>query len=137
MALFGKKKGELLTELPEVLPQHVGIIMDGNGRWAKKRGLPRPMGHIEGARTFKKIIRHCKDIGLKHLSFYAFSTENWNRPEDEVAGLMKIFSDYLDDISWLHKEKTRLIFLGDKARFSEKLRNKMIAAKIIDEEDTF
>jgi len=126
MAFFGKKKGELLTELPEVLPQHVGIIMDGNGRWAKKRGLPRPMGHIEGARTFKKIIRHCKDIGLKHLSFYAFSTENWNRPEDEVAGLMKIFSDYLDDISWLHKEKTRLIFLGDKARFSEKLRNKMI-----------
>ena len=126
MAFFGKKKGELLTELPEVLPQHVGIIMDGNGRWAKKRGLPRPMGHIEGARTFKKIIRHFKDIGLKHLSFYAFSTENWNRPEDEVAGLMKIFSDYLDDISWLHKEKTRLIFLGDKARFSEKLRNKMI-----------
>ena len=126
MAIFGKKKEELLTELPEKLPQHVGIIMDGNGRWAKKRGLPRPMGHIEGAKTFKKIIRHCKDIGLKHLSFYAFSTENWNRPEDEVSGLMKLFYDYLGDVHWLHEEKTRLIFMGDKARFSEKLRNKMI-----------
>ena len=126
MAIFGKKKEELLTELPEKLPQHVGIIMDGNGRWAKKRGLPRPMGHIEGAKTFKKIIRHCKDIGLKHLSFYAFSTENWNRPEDEVSGLMKLFYDYLGDVHWLHEVKTRLIFMGDKARFSEKLRNKMI-----------
>ncbi len=126
MALFNKKKPELLTELPEVLPQHIGIIMDGNGRWAKKRGLPRPMGHIEGAKTFRRIIRHCKDIGLKHISFYAFSTENWNRPEDEVSGLMKLFYENLLDVSWIHEEQTRIIFVGDKARFSDKLRNKMI-----------
>ncbi|MBR4628200.1 MAG: isoprenyl transferase [Ruminococcus sp.] len=133
MALFGKKKEELLTELPEQMPQHVAIIMDGNGRWAKKRGLPRPFGHREGAKTFKKIVRHSKDIGIKHLSFYAFSTENWSRPDDEVAGLMRIFSSYLDDISWLHKEKTRMIFIGDKARFSEELRNKMIQTEKVTE----
>ena len=105
MALFGKKKGELLTELPEVLPQHVGIIMDGNGRWAKKRGLPRPMGHIEGARTFKKIIRHCKDIGLKHLSFYAFSTENWARPQSEIDEIFKLVDEFTKEIPKLKKEK--------------------------------
>ena len=133
MAIFGKKKPELLTELPEQMPSHVAIIMDGNGRWAKKRGLPRPFGHREGAKTFKKIVRHAKDIGIKHLSFYAFSTENWQRPDDEVAGLMKIFSDYLDDISWLHKEKTRMIFIGSKDRFTEELRNKMIQTEKVTE----
>ena len=71
MALFGKKEKSELT-LPEKLPEHVGFIMDGNGRWAKKRGLPRPFGHREGAKQFKKIVRYCKDIGLKNISFYAF-----------------------------------------------------------------
>ena len=70
--------------------------MDGNGRWAKKRGLPRSFGHREGAKNFKKIVRYCKDIGLKNISFYAFSTENWQRPKDEVDTIMDLFRDYVD-----------------------------------------
>jgi undecaprenyl diphosphate synthase len=99
--------------------------MDGNGRWAKKRGLPRPFGHREGAKTFRKIVRHCKDIGIKHISFYAFSTENWQRPQEEVDAIMKLFSDYLDDVQELLTEKTRMVFLGDKAMFPDYLREKM------------
>ena len=107
-------------------PAHVGVIMDGNGRWAKKRGLPRPFGHREGAKTFRKIVRHCKDIGLKHISFYAFSTENWQRPQEEVDTIMRLFSDYLDDVQELLTEKTRMVFLGDKAIFPDYLREKML-----------
>ena len=124
MAIFTKKK-YTEKQLPEVLPQHVGFIMDGNGRWAKKRGLPRPFGHREGAKTFRKIVRHCKDIGIKHISFYAFSTENWQRPQEEVDAIMKLFSDYLDDVQELLTEKTRMVFLGDKAMFPDYLREKM------------
>ncbi|MBO6115804.1 MAG: isoprenyl transferase [Ruminococcus sp.] len=124
MAIFTKKK-DTEKQLPEVLPQHVGFIMDGNGRWAKKRGLPRPFGHREGAKTFRKIVRHCKDIGIKHISFYAFSTENWQRPQEEVDAIMKLFSDYLDDVQELLTEKTRMVFLGDKAMFPDYLREKM------------
>ena len=119
------KKKDTEKQLPEVLPQHVGFIMDGNGRWAKKRGLPRPFGHREGAKTFRKIVRHCKDIGIKHISFYAFSTENWQRPQEEVDAIMKLFSDYLDDVQELLTEKTRMVFLGDKAMFPDYLREKM------------
>ena len=124
MAIFTKKK-DTEKQLPEVLPQHVGFIMDGNGRWAKKRGLPRPFGHREGAKTFRQIVRHCKDIGIKHISFYAFSTENWQRPQEEVDAIMKLFSDYLDDVQELLTEKTRMVFLGDKAMFPDYLREKM------------
>lgn len=111
---------------PEKVPRHIAFIMDGNGRWAKKRGLPRKLGHSEGARNFKKIMRHCKKRGIKYASFYAFSTENWNRPDDEVHALMKLFDDYLLDVSELVKEKVHTVFIGDKSKFSEKLRNKMI-----------
>lgn len=124
MAIFSKKKDEELN-LPEKLPEHVAFIMDGNGRWAKKRGLPRAFGHREGAKNFRKIVRHCKDIGLKCISFYAFSTENWRRPKEEVDALMKLFSDYLDDIHELLTEKTRMVFLGDKSVFPDYLREKM------------
>ncbi|MCR4890332.1 MAG: di-trans,poly-cis-decaprenylcistransferase [Ruminococcus sp.] len=125
MAIFGKKKDTDLT-LPEKLPSHLGFIMDGNGRRAKKRGLPRPFGHKEGAKTLRKIVRHCKDIGLKHISFYAFSTENWQRPQEEVDTIMRLFSDYLDDVQELLTEKTRMVFLGDKAIFPDYLREKML-----------
>lgn len=124
MAIFSKKNDEELN-LPEKLPEHVAFIMDGNGRWAKKRGLPRAFGHREGAKNFRKIVRHCKDIGLKCISFYAFSTENWRRPKEEVDALMKLFSDYLDDIHELLTEKTRMVFLGDKSVFPDYLREKM------------
>ncbi len=124
MALFGKKQ-ETENKLPEVLPQHVAFIMDGNGRWAKKRGLPRPFGHREGAKTFRKISHYCKDIGLKYISFYAFSTENWQRPQEEIDALMKIFDRYLDDMKELITDNTRMVFLGDKSIFPEYLRTKM------------
>ena len=109
----------------EKLPVHVGFIMDGNGRWASKRGLPRTIGHKEGAETFNRITRRCKDLGIKYVTYYAFSTENWSRPADEVSALMKLFEQYLGDAEKYVKDNTRLIFLGDKSKFSEKLRLRM------------
>lgn len=109
----------------EKLPVHVGFIMDGNGRWASKRGLPRSIGHKEGAETFNRITRRCKDLGIKYVTYYAFSTENWSRPADEVSALMKLFEQYLEDAEKYVKDNTRLIFLGDKSKFSEKLRLRM------------
>ncbi|MDE5557997.1 MAG: di-trans,poly-cis-decaprenylcistransferase [Ruminococcus sp.] len=126
MALFGKKENREEQSLPAVLPQHVGFIMDGNGRWAKKRGLPRSFGHREGAKNFKKIVRYCKDIGLKNISFYAFSTENWQRPDDEISTIMELFRDYIVDVRNFLSENTRMIFLGDKSAFDDDLREKMI-----------
>ena len=81
----------------DVLPTHIGFIMDGNGRWAKRRGLPRGEGHKEGAKVFKKIGEYCADVGIRYMTFYAFSTENWHRPRQEVAGLMELFTEYLSD----------------------------------------
>lgn len=126
MALFSKKDNREEQSLSAVLPQHVGFIMDGNGRWAKKRGLPRSFGHREGAKNFKKIVRYCKDIGLKNISFYAFSTENWQRPADEVNTIMELFRDYIVDVRNFLSENTRMIFLGDKSAFDEDLQEKMI-----------
>ncbi len=130
MAIFGKK--EETIALPEKLPQHIGFIMDGNGRWAKKRGLPRPFGHREGAKNFKKIVRYCKDIGLQNISFYAFSTENWQRPDDEIHTIMDLFREYIVDVRNFLSENTRMIFLGDKSAFDADLQEKMIKL----EEDT-
>lgn len=126
MALFGKnKKTEVLSE--SVLPVHIGIIMDGNGRWAKKRGLPRKAGHSAGAKTFRKITRYCSDIGIKYLTVYAFSTENWKRPEDEVRSLMKLFNSYLEEALADFKDDSIVVkFIGDKSPFDEELRKLMI-----------
>lgn len=126
MALFGKKKKtEVLSD--SALPIHIGIIMDGNGRWAKKRGLPRKAGHSAGAKTFRKITRYCSDIGIKYLTVYAFSTENWKRPEDEVRSLMKLFKSYLEEALADFKDDSIVVkFIGDKAPFDEDLRNLMI-----------
>ena len=77
--------------------QHIGIIMDGNGRWAKKRGLPRKYGHREGAKTFRRIVEYCDKLGLRYLTVYAFSTENWKRPEDEVNSIMQLLEQYIDE----------------------------------------
>lgn len=116
------------TEIPtERLPVHIGFIMDGNGRWAKKRGLPRNFGHREGAATFKKIVDYCKKIGIKYITFYAFSTENWSRPKEEVDGIMNLFNEYLDDVRSHIDKKTRVIFLGDKTPINEVCRRKMIS----------
>lgn len=109
----------------EKLPVHIGFIMDGNGRWAQKRGLPRTAGHREGAETFRKIVRCCKKKGINYITFYAFSTENWKRPKEEVAELMKLFNNYLDEVRKYTEERTRLIFLGDKSAFTPEMIEKM------------
>ncbi len=102
----------------EVLPQHIGFIMDGNGRWAKERGLERSAGHKEGAKTFRKIGEYCADVGIKYLTFYAFSTENWNRPKKEVLALMNLFKEYLREGDTRTGENTirqmRLRFIGER-----------------------
>ncbi len=102
----------------EVLPQHIGFIMDGNGRWAKMRGLERSEGHKAGAKTFRRIVEYCADVGIKHVTFYAFSTENWSRPEKEVKALMKLFKEYLLEANEREKEndirQSRIRFIGER-----------------------
>ncbi len=108
------------------MPVHIGIIMDGNGRWAKKRHMPRSAGHRAGAQTFRKITRYCSNIGVKYLTVYAFSTENWKRPANEVDSLMKLFKSYLQEALSDFKDDSIVVrFIGDKAHFSEDLRNLM------------
>ena len=95
------------------LPSHVAIIMDGNGRWAKRRGLPRIMGHHAGVRAVERTVRAARDMGIKTLSLYAFSSENWKRPESEVSGLMRLFRIYIRSrVELLLKEKARIRFAG-------------------------
>ena len=117
MNLFtGKTK-----ELPP--PQHIAIIMDGNGRWAKKRGLPRTAGHAAGAETFRRIATYCRSIGVKYLTVYAFSTENWKRSRDEVESIMALFEKYLHEaIDEMEQDHIRLKVLGDLSRISPELR---------------
>lgn len=122
MALFKKKQPQELSIENIILPEHVGIIMDGNGRWAKKRGLPRSAGHTAGAQTFRKIARYCSDIGIKYLTVYAFSTENWRRPSDEVDALMRLFKDYLQEAIRDFKDDSIVLrFIGDRSAFSPEL----------------
>lgn len=125
MALFKKKDNAPQVEIN--LPEHIGIIMDGNGRWAKKRMLPRSAGHKAGAQTFRKITRYCSDIGIKHLTVYAFSTENWKRPKDEVSALMNLFKSYLEEALSDFKDDSIVVkFIGDKSVFPDDLKNLMI-----------
>ena len=104
----------------DVLPKHIGFIMDGNGRWAQKRGLPRSEGHKAGAKTFREIGEYCADVGIKYLTFYAFSTENWARPQDEVKALMKLFKDYLGEGEGMLRQnevkQMKLRFIGEREK---------------------
>ena len=96
------------------LPRHVGIIMDGNGRWAKKRGLPRTAGHAAGAETFRTIAYYCRDIGIPYLTVYAFSTENWKRPAEEVSAIMDLLGKYLQEVlEKMERDGFRVRFFGD------------------------
>ncbi|MBD5113338.1 MAG: di-trans,poly-cis-decaprenylcistransferase [Ruminococcaceae bacterium] len=105
-----------------LIPQHIGFIMDGNGRWAKKRLMPRNFGHNQGAAVFKKTINWCRELGVKCATFYAFSTENWKRPPDEVKGIMDLLRRYIKDIRESAKEDIRIIILGDISAFDEDIR---------------
>ena len=106
----------------QTIPEHIAIIMDGNGRWAKQRGIPRTAGHKEGGKALKKIIRACKELGVKQLSVYAFSTENWKRPEEEVSFLKGLLKNaLLKEVKKLSKEGVRIRFLGQLDAFEPEL----------------
>lgn len=109
--MFFKSKKINLKDL--VLPRHIAIIMDGNGRWAKKRALPRSAGHSAGSKNFKDIARYCNKIGLEYLTVYAFSTENWKRPKEEVDNIMNILRDYLKDAKNFKDENIKVKFIGN------------------------
>lgn len=111
----------------QFLPTHVGLIMDGNGRWAKKRGLPRNVGHRQGVQTFRKIVKYCKKLSIPYVTFYVFSTENWKRPQAEVDAIMNLLREYLDEVRDYAEENTRVIFIGERDRLSEDIRVKMDA----------
>ena len=119
------KKEDITTNI-----KHIAFIMDGNGRWARKRGLPREYGHRKGAETFKKVVEYCGELGINATTFYVFSTENWKRPQKEVDALMRLLDEYLDECkdNLLKKDDgIRFIFIGDKTPFSDQLRAKMEA----------
>ena len=118
---------------PQLVPTHVGIIMDGNGRWAKKRGMPRTAGHSKGAKVFKETVEYCRELGIKYATFYAFSTENWKRPKEEVDAIMKLLEKYLDDIRSMAQKNTRIIFLGDKSAFSDNVSAKLTEIEEVSE----
>ena len=124
MALFSKKNdlAQIQADFSR-LPQHIAIIMDGNGRWAKKRGLPRTAGHAAGAETFRTIATYCKDIGLDYLTVYAFSSENWKRPEEEVGAIMGLLKKYLlEAIAQMERDRVKMEFFGDLSPLTPELR---------------
>ncbi len=124
--LFNKKKNTDFHVDYDNLPDHIGIIMDGNGRWAKKRGLPRSMGHREGAKVLEKLTRFAGDIGIKYITYYAFSTENWKRPTKEVESLMKLMIMYLDDYErLLGGEDIRIRIIGKREGLSPEILEKI------------
>ncbi len=123
MGLFDSKKNGTAGQVDmSRLPRHIAIIMDGNGRWAKRRGLPRTAGHKVGAEVFRKIAKYCKKLGVEYLTVYAFSTENWKRPEDEVNTIMGLLKNYLQEaIDSMEEEKICLRFFGDVSALSPEL----------------
>lgn len=122
MALLGKKTSEAGQVDFDRLPRHIAIIMDGNGRWAKKRGLPRTAGHAVGAETFRTIATFCKKIGIPYLTVYAFSTENWKRPAEEVKTIMGLLKKYLmEAISTMERDKIKMDFFGDLSALPQEL----------------
>ncbi len=111
----------LENKLP--VPKHIAIIMDGNGRWAKKKGLPRTAGHAAGAEAFRRIANYCRTLGVKYLTVYAFSTENWKRSEEEISGIMRLLGAYLKEaLRDMEKNRVRFCFFGDLSRLSPQLR---------------
>ena len=108
------------------IPQHIGFIMDGNGRWAKKRSMPRNFGHSKGAEVFKKTINWCRELGVKCATFYAFSTENWKRPPDEIKGIMDLLRRYIKDIRETARENIRIIILGDIKALDEDIQAELL-----------
>ena len=131
MGFFAKKRKTKKTDElqwhPDKLPKHIAIIMDGNGRWAAARALPRTAGHAAGAETFRHVATYCKNIGIEYLTVYAFSTENWKRSEDEVEAIMSLLEKYLyESLEKMERDKVKMKFLGDTTVLSPNLQ-KLIA----------
>jgi undecaprenyl diphosphate synthase len=121
-----------MTKKTRVVPHHIAIVMDGNGRWATKRFLPRVAGHKKGVDALRACVRHCGDIGVGVLTVFAFSSENWNRPADEVSGLMELLAAALArEVPQLQAEGVRIHFVGDRMALSEKVRNGLAQAEAI------
>lgn len=120
------------------LPQHVAFIMDGNGRWAKRRGMPRLVGHNAGTETLKKIVKESKRLGIKYITFYAFSTENWKRPSDEVNGLMNILVKFIQsEVDEIHENQIKINILGDLDRLPKYARDQVeYAIKLTEKNDS-
>ncbi len=118
--MFKRKKNTEVSVEGLNIPQHVAIILDGNGRWAKKRGLPRNLGHAQGFATVEKTVFHAADLGIKYLTVYGFSTENWKRPEEEVSGLMNLFRKYMKRLLKTALENdARVLMIGERSRFPQ------------------
>jgi undecaprenyl diphosphate synthase len=119
------------------LPQHIAIIMDGNRRWAKKRFMPTALGHAAGAKRVRDIVRACNEKGIAHLSLFAFSTENWKRPEEEISSLMGLFMTYLQkEVTTMNANGVRLKVVGDKSRFAPALQELIVSAQQQTENNT-
>lgn len=124
---FGKKKQ---LALPERVPEHVAFVLDGNGRWAAKRALPRTAGHKAGATRFEEITEYCHEAGVQTITAYAFSTENWKRSEEEINGIIALLDNYLDDLIEIkYKKNIRLRVLGDNSPFPDYIREKIRVAE--------
>lgn len=122
--------------IKEPIPQHIGIIMDGNGRWAKKRFLPRISGHKEGVKRIEDILEESRDLGVKYLSLYAFSTENWKRPLDEVTGLMNLIVHYVNtSLDIFHRNNVKLQTLGNINKLPDEARNAVERAKVLTQDN--
>ena len=123
MGLFDTRPPQTAGEVDKGrLPRHIAVIMDGNGRWAKKRGLPRTAGHKAGAETFRDIATYCKELGMDYLTVYAFSTENWKRPAEEVSAIMSLLEQYLlEAVDTMERDYIRLRFFGDLSALSPEL----------------
>jgi undecaprenyl diphosphate synthase len=125
------------ADLPERIPTHVAIIMDGNGRWARARGLPRIAGHRAGTENLRRIIKACVEFGIHYLTIYAFSTENWRRPQEEVQGLMHIVEDVIDrELQELHEQGVQLNHIGRLDRLEPVLREKVLHAIDVTKDNT-
>ena len=123
---MSKNNGTIKVGMNMKIPQHVAIILDGNGRWAKSKGMPRNYGHTMGAKNVETVCKAAHDMGIKYVTMYAFSTENWNRPESEVSALMKLLESYLKNcIKTADKNNMRVRVIGDTTRLTEKFRNQI------------
>lgn len=135
MGIFFNKKNLDHNNSNKAVPAHVAIIMDGNGRWALTRGLPRSAGHAAGAEIFRKIATYCKDIGIRYLTVFAFSTENWHRPPEEVKAIMALLEKYLmEAIEKMRRDRIRLRIMGDISPISDRLKELAAQTEAISDE---